>query len=78
MKVDQKRKLECLNANCGFTKERCLKFLGSTCIKNGGTKIPLQTSTPSESFPLTVPAQTTFKAYWIVDGRANDDDRREF
>ena len=77
MNVERKRKLECLDADCGFTKERCLIFHGTNCIKNGGNRIPLQTSTPREIFPLTVAAQTTFKPYFIVDGKA-DDDRREF
>ena len=70
MKIDQRRKLECISADCGFTKERCLIFYGKSCIKLGGNRIPLQTSTPSESFPLSVPAQTTFKPYFIVDGKA--------
>ncbi|MDA8221481.1 MAG: hypothetical protein M0Z35_07160 [Desulfitobacterium hafniense] len=73
MNLERKRKQECKDANCGLTKERCLKFLGKDCIKNGGTKIPLQSATQGHVSALMVEAQTTFKPYFIVDGRAMDD-----
>ncbi len=75
MNIDRKRKLECIDAQCGFTKERCLKFLGRECIKLGGTRFPLQSSSVSESFPLSVPAQTSrMKPYFITDGWAIEDE----
>jgi hypothetical protein len=43
---------------------------GCDCIRLDGTRIPVQSSV-SESFPLSVQAQTTgIKPYWIVDGKA--------
>lgn len=74
--LERKRKIECQNANCGFTKERCLVHYGKECIRNGGSRIPVQSATPSESFPLSIPAQTTFKPYFIV-GEAMDEDWRD-
>lgn len=68
--IDKRRKIECLEAECYLDKTRCQVKYGKTCIRNGGTKIPIQSNTVSESFPLTVQAQTTFKPYFIVDGKA--------
>jgi hypothetical protein len=73
--LERKRKTECLEANCGLTKNRCLRFYGKDCIKNGGSKIPVQSATADESFPLTVQAQTTFKAYFIRDEWAETEGR---
>ena len=73
MNLEKKRKLECLTADCGLTKERCLIHHGSNCIKLGGKRIPLQTATPNQSVALRVEGQTNFKAYWIADGWAVTD-----
>lgn len=70
MNKEKERKIECKNADCGFTKERCLIFHGKECVKLGGKRIPLQSATANESVPLKVEAQTTFKPYFIVDGKA--------
>ena len=72
MKADERRKQECIKANCGLNKSRCLVKHGCDCIRLDGTRIPVQSSV-SESFPLSVQAQTTFKPYFIVDGRAMDE-----
>ena len=74
MNIDLRRKQECLGAKCGLDKSRCLIKYGTQCIKNGGTKIPVQSSSVSESFYLTVEAQTTFKPYFITDGWSMEED----
>ena len=76
MNKDKQRKNECFNANCGFTKDRCLIYRGSECVKLGGKRISLQTATPNQSVPLRVEAQTTFKPYFMVDGWCMDDEWR--
>lgn len=74
MKVDERRKQECIKANCGLNKSRCLVKHGCDCIRLDGTRIPVQSSV-GESFPLSVQAQTTFKAYFITDGWMINDER---
>lgn len=75
MKIDIKRKRECIQAECGLDKERCLIKFGKLCIRNGGSKIPVQTATSNERMALNVEAQTTFKPYYIVDRQALSDGR---
>ena len=77
MNIERIRKLECLGANCGFTKERCLIHHGSNCIKLGGKRIPLQTATPNQRVTFNVEAQATsgMKPYWIIDGKSFDEGR---
>lgn len=65
MNIDKERKAECLTAECHLDKSRCLVRYGRDCIKIGGTKIPIQTSTVNESFPLSEPAKTLFKPYFL-------------
>lgn len=73
MNIDKRRKIECLEAECYLDKTRCQVKYGKTCIRNGGTKIPIQSNTVSESFPLSV-ERTGFKPYFIKDGRAMDEE----
>lgn len=69
MNIEKQRKLECLDANCGFTKDRCLIYHGSNCVKLGGKRIPLQSATVNHV--VKVEAQTNgMKSYFIVDGKA--------
>ena len=75
MNVDRKRKNECIAADCRFAKDRCLVFYGKDCIRNGGTKIPVQSIATSQRIPLKVEVQTTFNAYWIVDEWAETEGR---
>ena len=75
MNIDKQRKNECLDAECGFTKNRCLIFHGRECVKLGGKRIPLQSATAKDRKPLEIEAQTTFKAYWIRDEWAMNEGR---
>ena len=75
MKIEQRRKLECETANCHLDKSRCLVKFGLMCIKNGGTRIPVQSATVKESIPQIIEAQTTFKPYFIVDGKTDYEGR---
>jgi hypothetical protein len=70
MKVDERRKQECIKANCGLNKSRCLVKHGCDCIRLDGTRIPVQSSV-SESFPLSVQDQSSgMKPYFAEGGKA--------
>jgi len=74
VKVDIKRRQECLWGDCGMNKGRCVVRYGNLCIKLGGNRIPVQTATIGDSFPLVVQAQTTFKPYFISNVDELEDD----
>ena len=63
VKIDQRRKQECLNGKCGLDKSRCLVSYGKSCIKLEGTKIPVQgMPTERRRFPEHT---TSFKPYFL-------------
>ena len=72
MNVDKKRKKECIEADCGLDKSRCLVNYGLNCIRLGGVKIPVQSSAKDMNRPIL--AVTAMKPYFIVDSRAMDED----
>jgi len=70
--IEKLRKVQCFQSGCHYAETRCLSYRGNDCIKNGGSRIPLQQvgdrEYPTQSPVGMKPRFIRIEDGWLLDG----------